>query len=93
MNRTTTVPCGEDCRAPHCICHHPDDCSCGCADDHLDDLDTDDLDDVDERCDDIGCPDCYDQPCPEGCDCAWCEPDTNERAPRIITLKANPAYL
>lgn len=90
-----TVPCGEDCHAPYCICHHPDDCRCGCADD----LTTDDYDESPDCCDD---PDCdgradYDagwgtnEPCPDDCDCPWC--DTSEHAPRTVTLKPNPAYL
>jgi hypothetical protein len=81
--------CPNGCDGP-CICDHPDDCRCGCADDHVQD---DDLDDVDERCDDLDCLDCYpDHPCADSCECAWCTGEAFA-VPRILTLQPHPAYL
>ncbi|TCO57163.1 hypothetical protein [Actinocrispum wychmicini] len=86
-----TPRCSNGCDGP-CICDHPDDCPCGCADN--------DGDREDPWCgcrDDPDCPRCNptenedEQPCPAGCTCAWC----TGRAfiPRIVTARPDPAYL
>lgn len=91
----TTTPCGDDdCRAPYCICDHPDDCPCGGCIEALD-LGSDDQDNHDDDtqwCDDLACVDCYGEPCPVDCACAWCTGEHND-LPGIVTVHANPAYL
>lgn len=80
-----------------CICDHPDDCRCGCADD-LDELHglgrPEECGDPDDECGDPDCPDCYpgDQ-CAEDCGCAWCTGEAYAAVPRIVTVPPNPADL
>lgn len=84
---TELEPCGDDCRAPYCICSHPDDCPCGCADD----VQTENEDD--DCCGDLDCTDGpwqpADEPCPDGCACAWCTGAVYLTRPSVSTPAAS----
>jgi hypothetical protein len=84
FGETDSPSCSNRCSAP-CICDHPDDCWCGCADD----------DAVGDCCDHPDDCDCWsaedEEPCPAGCTCAWCT--GRALIPLIVTAQPDPAYL